>query len=64
MINKGDKIKTSSISGKNIPDNWRELIYIVTKKEYLGRGLIFYEFMDDNGNYYSAYGSKGMKKIK
>jgi hypothetical protein len=64
MINIDDKVKIIAISGKVIPDNWRDLIYTITKKEYLGRGLIYYEFMDENGNYYNTYRSKGMIKIK
>jgi hypothetical protein len=62
MINIGNKVKVTSISGKIIPDNWGELIYTITKKEMIGRGLMYYELMDADGNYYNIYGSKGIKK--
>jgi len=42
MINVGDKVKTLGISGKNIPDNYRDLIFEITNKTYLGRGLILF----------------------
>jgi hypothetical protein len=63
MINVDDKVKVTGISGKFIPDNWQDLIYTITKKEYLGK-MIYYELMDEEGNYYNAYNTKGMKKIK
>lgn len=63
MINKDDKVKLISISGGFIPDNWRDLEYTITKKENLGRGLTYYELIDNDGNYYSQYNQKGMIKI-
>jgi len=63
MINEGDKVRVTAIAGKFIPDNWRDLIYTITKKEHLPK-MIYYEFMDAEGNYYDAYNTKGMIKIK
>jgi hypothetical protein len=63
MIEVGDKVKTLGISGKNIPDNYVDLVFEVTKKEHLGRGLILFELMDENGNYYEVFGTRGLTKI-
>ena len=64
MINVGDKVKTLGISGKYIPDNYRDLIFDVTNKSYLGRGLILFELIDRDGNYYEVFGTKGLIKQK
>jgi hypothetical protein len=64
MIEVGDKVKTLGIYGKNIPDNYTDLIFEITKKEYLERGLILFELIDENGNYYEVFGTKGLTKVK
>lgn len=64
MINIGDKIRVTSISGKKIPKDWTKIIYTITSKTYIGRELIHYNFVDDEGNNFETFGTKDIKRIK